>query len=261
LLRKFNQTSWLLLVLFLLIGSALLQAQEPLPREQYFNQKIEQRPFNEQEWKSLTKDLNYAEDGAIKESSTHRKANTRGEGIDEEEQSASSGSMSPFWAAVFKWTIVLLAILILAVILYSVIGGGSFLKPTGKKIMIKEENFSIENIEANLHESDLDRHIREALQQNNYTLAIRLYYLAVIKELSLNKWIKWKRDKTDRDYLREMQTTALFNPYRDATRIFERVFYGNAVLNEQDFNTIKPSFLKLLEDIKKNERPPVNIAG
>jgi hypothetical protein len=193
-----------------LIGGGLLQAQEPLSRDQYFNQKIEQRPFNEQQWKSLTKDLNYAEDGATKESSTHRKANTRGEGTDEEEQSASSGNMSTFWAAVFKWTIVALAILILAVILYNVLGGGSFFKAKGKKIVFKEDDFSIENIEANLHESDLDRHIREALQQNNYTLAIRLYYLAVIKALSLNKWIKWKRDKTNRDYLREMQTTALF---------------------------------------------------
>jgi hypothetical protein len=261
LLRKFNQTRWFLLALLLLVRGGLLPAQEPLPRDQYFNQKIEPRPFNEQQWKSLTKDLNYAEDGAIKESSTHRKANTRGEGSDEEEQSVSGGSMSPFWAAVFKWTIVLVAILILAVILYTLIGGGSFLKPKGKKIIAKEEVFSIENIEANLHDSDLDRHIRDALQQNNYTLAIRLYYLAIIKELSLNKWIKWKRDKTNRDYLREMQTTVFFNPYRDATRIFERVFYGNVVLGEQDFNTLKPSFVKLLQDIKKTERPPINIAG
>jgi len=248
----------ILLILFLsVVGNPLseVKAQDALPKDEYYNGKIEQRSFNTEEWKSLTKDLDYSEDGAKKESSTHRRANTTGErGEDEEdEERRTSGKMSPFWAAVFKWTIVAIAIGIVAALLYNVLGGGSIFAPRGKKVNAENEAISIETIEANIHESDLDRHIREALEQRNFTLAIRLYYLAVIKELSLGKLIKWKRDKTNRDYLREMRKTTLFNPYRDATRIFERVFYGNATIQEQDFNILKPRFVDLLNKIKKME--------
>ena len=47
--------------------------------------------------------------------------------------------------------------------------------------------------EEHIYESDLDRFIREATEQGNYALAIRLYYLAIIKELSLNRTILWKK--------------------------------------------------------------------
>jgi hypothetical protein len=251
-LRHFGIATLFLIVFILSSLSIPGNAQEVLPRDEYFNKKIEPRSFDKAKWKSLTKDFSYEEDGAVKESSTHRKANTTGEG-EEEEEEAPVGKMSPFWAAVFKWTIVGLAISIFAVLLYNVLGSGSVFKPKGKKITTKKDTFSIETIEANIHESNLDQHIHEALQQNNYTLAIRLYYLAVIKELSLNKLIKWKRDKTNRDYLREMRPTALFTPYQDTTRIFERVFYGNATIQEQDFVLLKPRFVDLLNKIRNNK--------
>jgi len=253
--RKFKHWQKFLCFVALFGITVPSQAQEVLPRDEYFNKKIDQRSFDKNKWESLTKDFNYEEDGAVKESSTHRKANTTGTGEDEDEADfGASGKMSPFWGAVFKWTIVGVAIAIFAVLLYNVLGSGSIFKPKGKKIRARESDFTIEEIEANIHESDLDKHIREALQQNNYALAVRLYYLAVIKELSLNKWIKWKRDKTNRDYLREMRPTALFNPYQDATRIFERVFYGEASIQEHDFALLKPRFVDLLNEIKKAER-------
>ncbi|MFT4666913.1 MAG: hypothetical protein ACI8YQ_002689 [Polaribacter sp.] len=251
-LRYFGIATLFLIVFILSSLSTPGNAQEVLPRDEYFNKKIEPRSFDKTKWKSLTKDFNYEEDGAVKESSTHRKANTTGEG-EEEEEEAPVGKMSPFWAAVFKWTIVGMAISIFAVLLYNVLGSGSIFKAKGKKIPTKKDTFSIETIEANIHESDLDQHIHEALQQNNYTLAIRLYYLAVIKELSLNKWIKWKRDKTNRDYLREMRPTALFTSYQDTTRIFERVFYGNVTIQEQDFVLLKPRFVDLLNKIRNSK--------
>ena len=55
-----------------------------------------------------------------------------------------------------------------------------------------------EKIEENIHESDLDKFIKQAESEEKYNLAIRLYYLAIIKELSLGKLIKWKRNKTNR---------------------------------------------------------------
>ena len=138
-----------------------------------------------------------------------------------------------------------------AILLVHLLGGGGILAPRSRKIPVGTENISIEEIEANIHESDLDRHIRESIEQKNYALAIRLYYLAIIKEMSLNKWIKWKRDKTNKDYLREVSNTDLFKPYRNATRIFERVWYGQSELGEQDFLNMKPNFVDLINQAKR----------
>jgi hypothetical protein len=96
----------------------------------------------------------------------------------------------------------------------------------------------------------LERFIREAVDQQKYALAIRLYYLAIIKELSLSKLIKWKRDKTNWSYLNEVRTTALSQPFRETTRIFERVWYGEGTLDEKEFLSIKPKFDQLIKAAK-----------
>ena len=43
----------------------------------------------------------------------------------------------------------------------------------------------------------------EALAAGNFSLAVRLYYLQVIKTLSEQNAIAWSREKTNRDYLHE----------------------------------------------------------
>jgi len=132
-------------------------------------------------------------------------------------------------------------------IVVHLLGGGSFAQPKNKKVVKSNAHITIDNVEEHIYESDLDRFIREAVEQNNYTLAIRLYYLAIIKELSLKRAIKWKKDKTNKDYLREMRKTNLFNPFREATRIFERIWYGEEELEKEDYQEIKPTFEKLVQ--------------
>ena len=114
---------------------------------------------------------------------------------------------------------------------------------------------TIENIDAHIHESDLDRMIRQAVEQRNFSLAVRLYYLAIIKELSLSRAIRWRREKTNRDYLRELRHTPLFENFREATRIFERSWYGNKRLAEADFQMLQPRLQQLVAAAKKRLSP------
>ena len=130
---------------------------------------------------------------------------------------------------------------------YYSLGGGDLFAPRSRKISKSFNNFSIEKIENNIHETDLDRFIRKAVEEKKFVLAIRLYYLAIIKELSLSKMIKWKRDKTNRNYLNEIRSTSLFNPFKEVTRIFERVWYGQGNLDEKEYLSIKPKFDQLIK--------------
>ena len=71
----------------------------------------------------------------------------------------------------------------------------------------------MDNLDQYIHETDLERFLREALAQGNYTLAIRLYYLQVIKDLSAKSAIRWSREKTNRDYQRELRSHRLAEPF------------------------------------------------
>jgi hypothetical protein len=106
-----------------------------------------------------------------------------------------------------------------------------------------------ENVDAYIHETDLERFLREALEAGNYPLGIRLYYLQTIKLLSEKEAILWSRAKTNRDYLREMRDHPLGREFREATRTFERVWYGNEPLDAAGFALLEPDFKNLLTKI------------
>ena len=245
--------------LFIALTMTVAIFGQTLPREEYFNSEVKPRQFDQEKWKSVTQDLDYTEaaksrgdDRADQEKSN--RSNTNHSGSNQFSNNIYSGTASPFWIGFFKVLAVLIAVGVLAILLVHLLGGGGLFAPRSKKIPISTENISIEDIEANIHESDLDRHIRESIEQKNYTLAIRLYYLAIIKELSLNRWIRWKRDKTNKDYLEEVRNTDLFKPYREVTRIFERAWYGQSDLGEEDFQNIKPRFVEMIDRAKRGSQ-------
>ena len=70
-------------------------------------------------------------------------------------------------------------------------------------------------------------------------MAVRLYYLSVLKELSVKNHIRWKRDKTNGAYLRELAGSPLFGTVQEVTLIFERVWYGKVELAKPDFDQLE----------------------
>lgn len=121
--------------------------------------------------------------------------------------------------------------------------------PKNKRIATDGTEITAENIDAYIHETDLERFLREALQAGHYSLAIRLYYLMVIKALSEKGNIRWSREKTNRDYLREMRSHHLGNTFRELTREYERVWYGNQAPDARHFESLQSDFKTLLGQI------------
>jgi len=139
---------------------------------------------------------------------------------------------------------------ILAVILaITLIGYGIYQMlqvPKNRKIAQDGVEITVDNIEQYLQESDLAHFLREAIAQGNYALAIRLYYLQVIKTLSEKNTVAWSLNKTNRDYLREMAQHRMFPLFRNITRTYERVWYGNQALDLHGFKRLEPEFKSLL---------------
>ena len=124
--------------------------------------------------------------------------------------------------------------------------GGNIFAIRSRKIKHADASVEFDRIEEDLPAADLDEYIRQALAQKNYILAIRLYHLSIIRELSASGAVEWKKGKTNRVYLQEMQNNGLYEPFRRATRVFEKVWYGESAFGEADFAVVQPDFQSLL---------------
>lgn len=122
--------------------------------------------------------------------------------------------------------------------------------PRNRKVNTAELlGLSLEDIEENFQELALEDFIRNAIERKEFALAIRLYYLAVLKELAAQELIRWKKDKTNLDYIREMRPTELGAPFREITRIFEWAWYGQQPVSEADFNLLEPKMKFFLQQV------------
>jgi hypothetical protein len=144
---------------------------------------------------------------------------------------------------------IVLGVALLVFLIMKLMNAENLFSPKNTKVAGRTTTeIDLEDIEENLHESDLEGFIRQALAEKNYALAVRLYYLAILKELSLSNQIKWKRDKTNREYLREMSGQKLAGKFRETTLIFERVWYGTGELTEPIFQQLEPKFKTVLNE-------------
>ncbi len=200
---------------------------------------VEYREVPAQQWQKAASGLDYSKD------------RPEAEKPEKEKPFSSDNTPAINWGAQFQVLgniLQVLAILAAAV----AIGYGIYRmirEPRNRRIARDGAEITLDNLDAYIHETDLDRFLREALEQKNYPLAIRLYFLQIIKDLSQNGSIRWSKEKTNRDYLREMKPHPLSAPFQKTTTTFEQVWYGNAPVTQSDFEHLEPEFKELLRKI------------
>lgn len=193
---------------------------------------VAMRPVSEDKWREASGTLNYSDD-RFKEKKKKEPTVTP----DYTPSARDWTQITGFWGNVFQVLAIILAVAGIAFGIYKMLQ-----QPRNKALARDGVEITLDNLEEYLHETDLDRFLRTALAEKNYALAIRLYYLQIIKDLSTKGAISWSREKTNRDYLREMRQHPLSEPFRTATRTFERVWYGNLPLDETLFKSLEPDF-------------------
>lgn len=109
-----------------------------------------------------------------------------------------------------------------------------------------------ETLGENIHAIDFTESIAEAIIQRNYRLAVRLYYLKVLKELTDHKMINWQINKTNRSYVYELNSPTLRADFEQITIQFEYAWYGDFPVDEAEFTSIKNQFLTFSNSIFAN---------
>lgn len=209
-----------------------------------FNLGAQEDNFDRETWNDLVEDLYYGEiEGApeeeIQEYSDSSEIGGSGWGI-------SLGSTG-------QVIVISLIVLLLIFLVANLLGFG----PGGKRVRMKKEHqFSFESLEEQLHESDLDRFLRLALDQQDFRVALRIYYLKVMKNLSELGWIAWKKEKTNYDYVREMRQQMSYDQFRSLTSAFEIIWYGEMDIHQTEYDQLHPMFqeyVTFLESISEKD--------
>ncbi len=128
-----------------------------------------------------------------------------------------------------------------------------FLKINTNSIISGKTNTSTVHLtkdEELIKNEDLSTLIKNAIAQKNYRLAIRYYYLLVLQKLSNSEIIDWQQQKTNEDYIKEIESTILKEKFTSGTYLYDFVWYGNFELNENEFIKAENQFNELTKLIK-----------
>ena len=151
------------------------------------------------------------------------------------------GRGSAFWY--YFWHVVQILLLLMA--------GGALvlfiLKSQGINLNIlrkKSKNASIPYSEffEDINVIDFDTEIENAIARANYRFAVRLLYLKCLKHLSEAGLIKWEIDKTNSAYISELTNYEQQAAFKQLTRQFEYVWYGEFLIDQQVYKGIDASF-------------------
>jgi hypothetical protein len=218
----------------------------------YFEKAAPHRDIDAKAWEALTKNIDYSE-RAKKEKET--KPGNVGETTSGDFSARSRAPFDPkafgIWGEIVKWLFISLAVGLLVFLILKMIHAGNLFAPKSRKIALNTAVLNLEELEANLETADIDPHLQKAIDNKDFTLAIRLYYLSILKELTLSNLIRWKKDKTNQHYLFELREKNHFDPFKQVTLIFERVWYGNTTFDESAFYSVQPIFKDFLFRLKK----------
>lgn len=151
--------------------------------------------------------------------------------------------------SVFKTIFIIIAILFAVFLIYHF-----FFKNAKKSdqeiegfVYEKEDDINPETIQKSKLENDLDK----AVEAEEYRVAIRIYYILLLKALIERNLIKWAKRKTNTHYLAEMTTHEEFENFNKAINMYEWSWYGKNTPSKETFErfaTFYDAFLKRLKD-------------
>lgn len=110
-------------------------------------------------------------------------------------------------------------------------------------------------IEEDIHAIDFESEIQAAKSAGNLRLALRLLFLRSLKKLADSKVIDWRVNKTNRDFVSEIEDVRTKNDFGFLSNIFEYVWYGDFKLKPSFFNSTERKFTDFNQSIKPKIEP------
>ena len=118
-----------------------------------------------------------------------------------------------------------------------------------KSLVVRKNSFN------DIHTLNFDKAIATALESGNYSEAVRLNFLKVLKILFESGILNYKPGSTNTDYLREIRNSNLHEAFSRLSYIFNFVSYGKFQISENDYSIISEKFSDFSNRVVNNENP------
>lgn len=152
-----------------------------------------------------------------------------------------------------KWLQTLIWIIIIgvfaAVIITYLAGSNVGLFRRKSKIIQATDETELETVDIFI--INYQKEIDKAESNGNYRLATRLMFLRLLKIMAEKNIIQYKQDRTNLDYLFQLQSTSYYNNFFRITRNYEYSWYGKFDVGEEAYRIIKNDFKQM--DLQINQ--------
>ncbi len=116
----------------------------------------------------------------------------------------------------------------------------------------KELPLDIYDVENLIKSADFENLISETEARGDTRLSIRLYYLWLLKLLKYKEIIQWLPDKTNSEYLNEIQDQAIREDFAYLSYLYEYIWYGEFLVSDTDYQKAKKYFINFLNKEAKH---------
>ena len=198
-------------------------------------------PIEEAVWEEVTKEIDYGVPEGTEEEEVEE---------EEQEERVRDRASESFWASFFKVILIVGLVGLIAYIFANMMEGERVAKKRDQK-KNQDLQLAVDELEQNLENASLSPVIQEAERTADYPLAIRLHYLKIIQGLAQRDLIRWKREKTNGQYLLEIKNPNLRGQFQEATYIFEQIWYGNRPLNEALFKRLRGQLESIYQSLEQ----------
>lgn len=101
-----------------------------------------------------------------------------------------------------------------------------------------------------LDDDSLEALLNKAIAEENKILAIRYYFLMYLKKLQDVEVIAYHRDKTNAEYLSEIESPQLSEQFVKLSYIYEYAWYGKKVISDEVFSSVEQTFKHQIGTVK-----------
>ncbi len=189
-------------------------------------------PLSEEKWEEIAKDVDYTEN--FKEAKPKKESN----------KPSRSFHFNP---SILRPVVIVLVVGLLVFIFYLVLK--HFLNFFDERVKNESLTQVVENLEDNIHQADFEYLLKQAIENNEFKLAVRILYLQAIKQLSDRQLIIWKREKTNSHYVREMSTNKQGSAFSFLTLVYEQSWFSNYHVDQERYGIISKQFFKFLNNL------------
>ena len=164
-------------------------------------------------------------------------------------------STLPTWfqSPLFKYATLFLIAAILLFVLYKLFGKNLFVRSLEDE-RAAAHLLTLSHLDDRFYELDLEILLNKAVSEQNWTMAIRLRFLMVLKKLIDQEHISWHKDLTNRQIAWQIRPLKSRNDFFDLVGYFEKVWYGDVQVTSEYYQKVSPKFQEYKETIRPNDK-------